>query len=423
MSASLRPRSPSRLGPGALAWRAAFLAIVLALGFYGFASGVEVSERPDLPNLGYAAKLYYAMSLFVFGGVDIGTPQGPTSPGLIALWLAYICAPLVTAGAVIDTATRLLNPLARRLRRLQDHVVVAGAGRLSLLYIKRLREVDPHVSIVVVERDANRAQINELERTYRAVVLIGDISSDEVLDGVAVGHTRRVMLLTGEDFANLDAASRLLTRLPWLRGKIVAHVADLGFLRAVPDEALTSGYDTFNSLEFAATHLVEHRLLDRFSATAHRDLVIFAGFGRFGQTVLHQLQLRASEAFGPIILVDLHADANALAFAESPGFGDNPRHVIEGHLRHPAVWQRVDELVARYTGEPVIIVGTGDESTNLHTALDLRRRYPEAHITVRSFARSPFAKDVATRARLQPFELAELISSSMPAAWFEDPSS
>ena len=55
----------------------------------------------------------------------------------------------------------------------------------------------------------------------------------------------------------------------------------------------------------------------------------------------------------------------------------------------------------------MIIVGTGDESTNLHTALDLRRRYPEAHITVRSFARSPFAKDVATRARLQPFELGD----------------
>jgi hypothetical protein len=315
-----------------------------------------------------------------------------------------------------------LNPFARRVRRLREHVVVGGAGRLSLLYIKRLRDLDPDVPVVVVERDPNHPRIGELEHAYKVLVVIGDIRSDEVLEAVGIARARRVMLLTSDDFGNLDAASRILTRRPWLRGRIVAHVADLAFMRAVPPEAIDGGYEAFNSLESAAIQLVERRLIARFGASPHRDLVVLAGFGRFGQTVLHQLQIQASEAFGTVVLLDLEANANALKFAESPGFGEYPRHVFEGHLRHPAIWRKIDEVIAGDVGDPVIIVGTGDEGINFHAALDLRRRYPAAHITVRSFGHSPFAKEVSAKTDLHPFELAELITRSMPAQWFAESS-
>ncbi|PRP93114.1 voltage-gated potassium channel [Enhygromyxa salina] len=408
----------SRFHPYQAALRGGALALVFLAGFIGLSSGVEVTER-ELGELGYWAKAYYALGLFVVGGVDLGTPHGGPTAGRALLWSAYFLAPTLTASALVEATLRLLNPRARRLRRLQGHVIVGGAGRLSLLYIKKLRELDPHVPLVVIERDPNRASLGELEHAYNATVIIGDISSDEVLQSVGIAHARRVMLLTGDDFGNLDAASRILKRMPWQRGNIIAHVADLGFLRAVPAETIDAGFTTFNGLEFAAIHLVEQRLIARFETTEHRDLVVLAGFGRFGQTVLHQLQDKASEVFGAVILLDLEAEANALKFAESPGFGDYPRHVIQGHVRHLAIWQQIDEIIAGDIGEPVIVVGTGDEGTNLHTALDLRRRYPNAHITVRSFGHSPFAKGVAAKTGLQPFELAELISSSMPRAWFE----
>lgn len=414
------PSTPARarLEPYQAVLRGGALALVFLAGFVGLSSGVEVTER-ELSELGYWAKAYYALGLFVVGGVDLGTPHGGPTAGRVLLWAAYFLAPAITASALVEATLRLLNPRARRLRRLQGHVIVGGAGRLSLLYIKRLRELDPHVPLVVIERDPNRASLGELQHAYNATIIIGDISSDEILQGVGIAHARRVMLLTGDDFGNLDAASRILTRMPWQRGHIVAHVADLGFLRAVPAETIDAGFATFNGLEFAAIHLVEQRLITRFGTTDHRDLVVLAGFGRFGQTVLHQLQEKASEVFGAVILLDLEADANALKFAESPGFGDYRRYVIEGHVRHPAIWQRIDEIISGEIGEPVIVVGTGDEGTNLHTALDLRRRYPNAHITVRSFGHSPFAKGVAAKTGLQPFELAELISSSMPRAWFD----
>jgi voltage-gated potassium channel Kch len=411
------PSSRARLHPRAVTLRGLTLALVFFAGFIGLSSGVEVSER-ELSEVGYWAKAYYALGLFVVGGVDLGTPYGGPAIGRALLWAAYFCAPLITASALVEAALRILNPFARRVRRLHDHVVVGGAGRLALLYIKRLREIDPRVPIVVIEHDPSNPRIGELEHAYKALVIIGDIRSDEVLDAVGIAQARRVMLLTSDDFGNLDAASRILTRRPWLRGRIVAHVADLAFMRAVPTEAIDGGYEAFNSLESAAIQLVEQRLIAHFEATANRDLVVLAGFGRFGQTVLHQLQLQASDEFSVVVLLDLEANANALKFAESPGFGEYARHVFEGHLRDPAIWQQIDEIITSDPGDPVIVVGTGDEGTNFHAALDLRRRYPNAHITVRSFSHSPFAKGVSDKTNLHPFELAELITRSMPESWF-----
>ncbi|MFO7567229.1 MAG: NAD-binding protein [Enhygromyxa sp.] len=414
--ASIRPARP-RIGARSLSLRAGLLLSVYLAGFVGFASGVGVSER-EFGEISLWAKAYYALGLFVVGGLDLGTPHGGPLIGRALVWLAYFSAPLITASALIETALRILNPLALRARRLDGHVIVGGAGRLARLYIKRLREQDPRAMIVVVERDPAKARLRELQEIYKALVIIGDVSSEETLEAIGVARARRVMLLTGDDFTNLDAAARISSKAPKLRGRVVAHVSDLGFMRAVPRGE--RAYEVFNSLEDAARDLVRQRLLARFEATVHIDLVILAGFGRFGQTVLDQLQIHANEDFGKVVLIDTEARLNAQTFAENPGFGDGHDYrIIEGHLRHPEVWQQVDEVVGADDGPPVIVVGTGDEGLNLQVALDSIRRYPDAHVTVRSFGDSPFAAEVAAQTGVLPFHLAELIENSMPASWFE----
>lgn len=410
-------RPPTRLRRFGYVLRYGLLVLVFVAGFIGMSSGATLSER-DLTTSSAWAHAYYTLSLFVFGGVDLGTPVSGPRYGLTCLWIAYFLAPMITASAVVEAALRVIDPRARRLRRLNGHVIVCGADRLSLLYIKKLRELDPHVGLVVIERDAGHTRLHEFETVYRAEVVIGDLASDRVLETARIDRAARVMLLTDDDFGNLDTAARVLRRVPELRGRVVAHVADLAFLHAVPPETIEDGLITFNSLESAAICLVENHLVARFAQTEHRDLVVLAGFGRFGQTVLHQLQKLASEAFGTVVLIDTHAEAHALRFAEDPGFGGHPHHVITSDLRHPDAYRQLDAHVAADIGPPVIVVGTGDEGSNLHAALGFRRRYPAAHITVRSFIHSPFARDVADKADLQWFELAELISDRMPPSWF-----
>ena len=399
-------------------WRGLAFATVFVVGFVGLMMGVGVSER-DLAGAGIAERAYYALGLFVLGGLDIGTPTGGPAAGRVLLWTAYFAAPIITASTLLEAAVRLIGPLAFRIRPLAGHVVLAGAGRITLLYVRKLRERDPRRTIVVVERDPGHALLGELRDLHRVVIVSGDITSDEVLRGLRVGRAHRVLLLTGDDFANLDAAAKILRLAPELAGHIVVHVSDLSFMREMAESSVARDCEIFNSHEFAAMNLVGEHLLGRFHSTPYRDIVVLAGFGRFGQTVLHQLQQHALESFGHVLIIDEHASRNARAFEEEPGFADDYEHaIIDGDLLDPEIWRRIGQVVVADGNDPVIVVGSGNDGTNLHVALSVRKQYPGAYVIARSFRTSPFTAEIAQEAGIHPFNLAELIESGMPETWF-----
>jgi Trk K+ transport system NAD-binding subunit len=259
----------------------------------------------------------------------------------------------------------------------------------------------------------------ELRDVHRAVIVTGDVTSDPVLRGLRLDRAHRVILLTGDDFANLDAASKILGLAPGLAGRIVVHVSDLGFMRETADSSVGRGCEIFNGHEFAAMHLVQEHLLGRFRDTPFRDLVVLAGFGRFGQTVLHQLQKHTPGSFGHVVIIDEHGSRNARTFAEQPGFAPDYEHVVlDGDVLDPEIWRRIGEVVRAVGHDPVIVLGSGNDGTNLHAALFACRQHPDAYVIVRSFRASPFTAEIAREAGVHAFSLAELIDSGMPDRWF-----
>ena len=399
-------------------WRSMAFATVYLVAIAGLSMGVGVSER-DLAGVGIGAKAYYALGLFVLGGLDIGTPVGGPPFGRALLWAAYFAAPVITASAIVEAALRLIGPLGLRVRAWSDHVVLGGAGRLTLLYVRKLRAIDPNRTIVVIESSPNHPNFGELRDVHRALIVQGDVASDQVLRGLRLERAHRVLLLTGDDFVNLDTAAKTLKLAPGLAGRIVVHVSDLGFMRQTAGSSVARDCEVFNGHEFAATHLVQEHLVKRFRSTAHQDLVVLAGFGRFGQTVLHQLQEQAPGSFGHVVIIDGNAERHARGFAEDPGFaGDYERDLIDGDLRDPDIWWHVGEVVGKHGHPPVVILGSGDDGTNLHAALRVRRYHPEAYVVVRSFRTSPFTSEVAKESGAHEVNLAALIGSSMPASWF-----
>jgi voltage-gated potassium channel Kch len=410
------PETPSLWRP--FAWRGLAFAVVYLLGVAGLSSGVGVRGL-DLAGSGFAERAYYALGLFVLGGLDIGTPVGGPLYGRVLLWTAYFVAPIITASALIETAARLIRPLSFRLRPLDGHVVVAGAGRLARLYARKLRDRGSRRTLVVVDRDPSHPSVVQLRDLYRAVIVGGDITSDDVLRGLRLDRAHRVLLITDDDFANLDAAAKILKIAPDLGGRIVAHVSDLGFMRETAGSSVARVCETFNGHEFAAVNLVREHLLRRFHSTPHRDLVILAGFGRFGQTVLHQLQQHALGSFGHVVIIDEDAAMNARIFGEEPGFSDDYEHaVVDGDLLDPELWLRIGEVVRAHGHDPVVVMGSGNDSTNLHVALMVRRRHPDAYVIVRTFGASPFTAEVAQEAGVHAFNLRQLLGASMPETWF-----
>ena len=394
-----------------------FVVVYLA-ALVGFMMGVGVSER-DLTLATTATKAYYALGLFVVGGMDIGTPVGGPAIARALLWLSYFLAPLLTATAILEAALRMLAPLALRYRLLDAQVVIAGCGNLALLYLRRLRDLEPGARVVVVERDPVHARISEFRDLHGAGVVPGDITSDAILARLGLHRVKRALLLTGNDFTNLDAAAKILRMAPNLRNRLVVHVSDLGFMKSVADTSVVRDCETFNGHEFAAFHLVKDNLLSRFRSTTYPDLVVLAGFGRFGQTVLHQLQEHALGSFGKVVIVDFIATKSARLFAEQPGFAPGyETEIIDGDLRDPLVWAQVSDIIEADRGDPVVVVGSGEDGTNLHVALDVSKQCPNAYIIARSFRESPFAADVSLDAGVHPFNIAELISVGMPDHWF-----
>ena len=402
-----------------LVGRVLAFAVVYVVAITAFSMGVGVSQR-DIADASIAERAYYGLGLFVLGGLDIGLPEGGPFVGRAMLWAAYFVAPAITVSALLETAIRLIGPVAMRVRLLSDHVVLGGAGRLTVLYVRKLRKRDPRRPVVVVEQDPSFSPfITELRDVHRALIVTGDIASDAVLNSLHMERAHRVLLLTGDDFSNLDAAAKILRLAPGLAGSIVVHVSDLGFIRQTAGSSVARHCEVFNGHEFAAIHLVREHLVKHFRNTPNRDLVVLAGFGRFGQTVLDQLQKHALGSFGRVVIIDDNAGRYVRAFEEGPGFAPEYDHiVIEGNLRDNQIWKRIAKIVEADGHDPVVVMGSGDDGTNLHAALSVRKQHPGAYVIVRSFRTSPFTEEVAREAGAHAFNLGGLIESGMPQRWF-----
>lgn len=414
--------SPGRLGISRRgAWLRGLLpCLVFVAGYAGLSHGAGFSER-DIPQTPLHFS-YYTLGLFVMGGMDLGTPdKGPTWARLL-LWAAFFGGPVVTATAVLEALWALALPMAFRLRRLRDHTVVVGGNRLAELYLHQLRARSPGAQVLLVDKNPNNPRLEALANKFPMTVVNGDINSEITLALLRLPRARRVLLLTNNDFTNLNAAHRILEDAPGLAGRVVLHLSNLGLLRSVHLSRAMQTNAYFNSHEIAARQLVRDYLLARFEDTTRTDLVVFAGFGRFGQCVLHTLQEQASGKFEQVLIVDREARSQVSAFEDRAGAAESyARCAVAGNLSDCELWSRLDQQHDLKNREPLIIVGTDDDMVNLERALWLRGRYPDAYIVVRQFRCSTFSEEIAHERRLLLFGVADLISNAIPARWCTKP--
>jgi voltage-gated potassium channel Kch len=399
-------------------WRGLALVAVFVAGLVAFELGVDVTDRRGIADAGLLTHIYYTLGLFVLGGMDLGVPTGGSGLARGLLWFAYFAAPTITASAVIEGVLRAVDPERWRLRRMTHHVVLGGGGKLGALYLERLRQNHAHTPVVVVE--SNPPYARAMHDVYGAHVVRGDISSQTILDSVRLAQARRILLLTGDDFVNLDAATRILQLDPSAGKRMIVHVSDLRFKRFTKHTRVSKECTTFNSYQVAARHLFETQLLAHFARTDARDIVVLVGFGRLGQTILTELQQRSPESLDTVIIIDLHAEERACDFGEQIGFSDSYVHsVFDGSADDARLWQRIEAQHDLRTSPPVFVLGSGDDGMNLRIAMRLTNRYPEALVLGRTYARSAFAEEVSEDANVHIFSIADLILRSMPSEWFD----
>jgi hypothetical protein len=143
-----------------------------------------------------------------------------------------------------------------------------------------------------------------------------------------------------DDFLAYEAASKVLRQFPSLGSRIVLHCHNLRFLRSMADTTVAKQCTTFNAYHLAASGLVRHTLVDHFRSTATRDVVVIAGFGRFGQTILEELEASAENELDQVILIDVDAYRRVLVAEEQQRMAGNyERMILQGDISHPDVWR------------------------------------------------------------------------------------
>jgi len=399
-------------------WRWLVATLLFSFALTGLLMGVSLSERPSINSADILAKAYYSLGLFVVGGLDLGTPVGGTVLGRTLLWIAYFGAPILTASALIEAILRVLTPHKWRIHKIKNHIVIVGSGELTITYLKALREVDRKVSVVIIDNQIDKLREHELRVQFSAKVIIGDITHSYFINRLNLAKARKVLMFNDDNFQSYDAANKILKRFPKLNQKIIIHCNSIRFMRSMSGSNVAENCITFNSYQLAAIGLTNSKLIKHIVKTKPKDIIVMAGFGLFGQTVLEELSQYAKKEIDTIAIIDKDAHRRVLVVDEQDKLSAfAKREIIEGNISHPEVWEKLSQSVDLSCSEPIIILGTGSAEENLRTALWLKENYPNALVIARSHQPSQFAQEVGQQYGIDSVSITQLVKENIPKEW------
>ena len=293
---------------------------------------------------------------------------------------------------------------------------MVGSGELTISYLRVLRRQQPKQAVVVVDDLVDAVREQELQQTYGAHVVVGNITHEFLLGELGLKRASRVVLLGEDYFQGFEAASMILRRFPQTR--ITLHCHNRRFLRAMQDTTVARHSTTFNYYHLAAESLVRDHLISHFRKTANRDSVVLAGFGRFGQTILEELQAQAINEIDLVAVIDIDAQRRVLVAEEQEKLGTGyERVVFEGDISNPEVWQNLAGSLDLASNEPTVIFGTGSTEDNLRTALWIKQNHANALVFARTNDKSELALEVGAEHDIHCISLRQLVEDNIPQDW------
>jgi hypothetical protein len=386
--------------------------------FFALMMVVKLSELPSIKSDEMITKADQTFGLFVMGGLDLGTPvDGPTVAKLMR-WLSYFGSPMIAASTIIEALIKNISPYKWHFRRISNNIVVSGADELTITYLKQLRLVQPKIPLLVICDEISPIREEELKRRYHAKVITGDVTRSYFLSKLFLHKAKKVLLLGQDNFQNYEAAHKILELQPSLQGKIIIHCNSIRFMRSMADSSVAKQCVNFNAYQLAASALVQQHLISHFVETVPKDVVVIAGFGLFGQTILEELQHYAQQEIDTIAIIGIDAKRRIQVVDEQRKLANYcKREIFEGNISHPEVWQQLRSKVDLSNTQPIIILCTDSVEDNFRTSLWLKNKYPDSMIIARSYLPSKFAEDVSEQYNILNVSINQLVKDNFPSEW------
>jgi hypothetical protein len=397
--------------------------ICIMITIMAFREGVN-TQFVDVADDSFFTQLYYGLCLFTMGGIDLGMPKGGPDFWRVGLWVTYFAAPLLSVAVVIEGLIATFRPYLSFLWPRKNHLIIAGAGKVTFAFIRQVRKSYPKIPIVVIENKSSADMVKAIQRISGVWVYSGDIYNEEIFDRLHALNAKGIFLLTGNEVANVDAATyiqQISMRDRPVPVPMRVRIADLE-LMAYANSHL--GYDRappcINIHRDAALRICRDSL-ERMIQTEGKDILIFVGFGRFSQTFLQEFILhKGCEEIDQIRILDPRAGYCWAEFLDKvdssmlESVNSIRCELIEGSVRDPRNAIRLVPPQNPSGSNSVALFGTSLDQLNLRAAIRLHQILPEAFILVRLFEIHHFAQSIADENQLRlistSFEMQETMN-------------
>jgi voltage-gated potassium channel Kch len=210
--------------------------------------------------------LYFVVTTITTTGYgDISAKEAPAAVKLasVAFMIAGASSIALFFAVMADWvfARRLDLALGRVPTRWQDHVIIAGAGNMTLRVAQELRARD--LRAIIIERDPDTRAVARLREDEHHVV-IADATKDESLKLAGADRAAAILVLTDSDAYNLHIS--LLGRSLNARAKILARIDSPLLSKHI---SAHDGLDAVSPVELAAREFAQS-VLRKLSATTGR---------------------------------------------------------------------------------------------------------------------------------------------------------
>ncbi|WP_328321779.1 potassium channel family protein [Streptomyces sp. NBC_00388] len=363
------------LSPSRLAGRGAPLAQVFSrrlrwslFGIFASVLGLAVASSLTTGEPPKHAAYLTILDIFAIGDPAIGESTSRQVMQMLSGLTGLLLLPVLVAAVLEGLGTfRTAAALRRPPRGLSGHVVLLGLGKIGSRVLARLRELD--IPVVCVEADPEARGI-ALARRLRVPIVIGDVTTEGVLEAAKIGRARALLALTSSDITNLEAALYARTVKPGLR--VAMRLFDDAFasavfrtLRAAHPHAVTRSrsVSTLAAPAFAAA-MMGRQILG--AMPVERQVLLFAAVDVAGHPLLEGRALGEvfREGAWRILALDLTAPGERRADLSAPRSRDG------GDRRAELVRNLPQSYVLR-PEDRVVIAGTRQGLADL-----LDRRLP-----------------------------------------------
>lgn len=367
-------------------WKPVLIFIVLLASWISFLNTNMLSDQGI--SL-YFRSLYYAITLFIVGALDIGFPYGGPKAALVTLWICYFLAPLLTISIVYQVIqekffSRLFPPL-------KGHTVICGLGRNGKLIYHLVKEYSPkRHKIVLIEKDANNPFSEVLAKDRATWWIRNDFTRLPVLNKARVHSASRVFLTTNLDLANLNAMVEILDIEEKSEAfKLYCHLGDLNlhknFGATIFKEKKFASVILFNGYQSVTRQLYENWIVEKGLLNSSGNIFVILGFGRFGHMLYSHLiadnkRTSRDEIFIATIKTKSTFDLEILHYKWS---GKKQKEICKVHnpefvdMNSPALWDKLSKLDKSSTKQIFIFACSDNDIQNLNLAISMKLNGPE----------------------------------------------